>query len=377
MPIDLELNAKSLMRAREGGRESEVQSIMGGYGSGRRKRHHITYEGVPIDTMSLLKRGLLTGEKLSTGAKVAYTIQAKDLKGKVTETHHALYVRVKRYPEDDQAGEFACCDAIGQVTLLYGVKVGGEDQGMQRADIPLMVTHPNYGGVRYWLLAPCCGRRVRMVYLPIFGVNRVLPECRTCLDLHYASQMQSYVERCKTYEKHLLANYGWVWAELEYHSLREHYLEITPEIEYSRQRSIIDMRMRMLRLLMSFTRVMLRTHMYNLRSLKSEEDRRVYLEHVVEQHGESFALDLVRMLGISVQVERGARESSSEVFDQAYEQVLGVVEQGLQSDGIDPDTQQAIEDVALNGNLNMRYLLAYKQTLEEDIKELEKMKPAA
>ncbi len=37
----------------------------------------------------------------------------------------------------------------------------------------------------------------------------------------------------------------------------------------------------------------------------------------------------------------------------------------------------AFEDVALNGKINLPYLLACKQQLEEDIEHLEKMKRAA
>src|SRR5207248_1865644 len=109
-------------------------------------------------------------------------------------------------------------------------------------------------------------------------------------------------------------------------------------------------------------------------SLRSEEDRRIYLEHVTKDHGESYALDLVRMLGISFQMERDAREASSEVFDQAYKQVTEAVAQNLTRDeeAVNSDSRQAIEDVALKGKMNLHDLLAFKEQLQEDIEHLEK-----
>ncbi len=283
---------------------------MGGYGSGRRKVHAITDECLSLDTSLLLKRRMLTG-KLKQGGDVTFTHRAKDIKGKVKETQHILSCMVERY--GDEGSEFSGWNAQGHITLFYGMKQG-EQKKTCRQDIPLVVTYPNYGGVRWWYLAPCCGRRVRVLYLPIYrDIEHCIPTCRECLELNYASQRQSYIERHKTYERYLLANYGWAWAEIEYQCLREHYLEITPEIEYLRQKSILDMRIRMLRHLMAFARLMLKMHLRQLRSLKSEEDRRVYLEHVTKEYGESYALDLVRMVGISIQMERDAHEASSDM----------------------------------------------------------------
>jgi hypothetical protein len=240
---------------------------------------------------------------------------------------------VKRYVADE-AGEFSRWGAIGHLTLIYGVRRKDAKQGKRHCvAIPLVVTHPHYGGVRYWLLAPCCGRRVRIVYLPTFGqLEQVLPHCRDCLDLHYASQLQSYTERHKTYERYLLTNYGYAWAELEYLSLRERYLQMTPEIEDLRQRSILDMRMRMVRCLMSSTRLMMRTHMRALSSLKSEEDQELYLDHITREHGEAYALDVVSLLRVSCRLERNARAASSEVFDEAYEHYTDALLQALRDD---------------------------------------------
>src|SRR5205823_2535455 len=99
----------------------------------------------------------LTGKKLETGGQVTYTGSSKDVKGKMTETHHNLYCLVKHYAPDE-AGEFARGGAIGHLTLLYGVQMVGKNKGKHSIDIPLVITQPNYGGQRWWFLAPCCGR---------------------------------------------------------------------------------------------------------------------------------------------------------------------------------------------------------------------------
>src|SRR5712691_3143292 len=313
---------------------------MGGYGSGRRVSAQLTTECLTLDMSGFLKKGYLTGEKLTTGGNLFYTAYpskrfprrwAGPTKEGEMQERYSLSFLIERYATTEEPGTFHQLDASGHLTLMYTVKQGDLEPSLEHQEIPLVVTHPYMGGVRWWYLAPCCGRRVRVLYLSVKGLP-CLPRCRQCLDLNYASQRQSFIERHKTYERHLLANYGWAWAEMEYLGLKEHYLEITPEIEYTRQCSILQMRMRMLRLLMSSTRLMLRTHMYNLRSIKSEEDRRVYLEFLSKEHGQSYALDLVRMLGIGCQMERQARQSSSEVFDQAYKQLTDAIAQSLQSD---------------------------------------------
>ena len=123
---------------------------MGGYGSGRRKAYPITSECLPLDTSFLLKRNLLTGKQLEQGGELTFTSSTKDIKDKVTETHHNLYCIVERY--GDEAGEFSKWDAAGHITLIYGVKRGDQHTNSSQ-DIPLVVTHPNYGGVRWspWL----------------------------------------------------------------------------------------------------------------------------------------------------------------------------------------------------------------------------------
>jgi hypothetical protein len=51
--------------------------------------------------------------------------------------------------------------------------------------INLSVTHPNYGGVRYWMNCPECNNRVGKLYKPDES-NEF--KCRSCHDLIYQSQ---------------------------------------------------------------------------------------------------------------------------------------------------------------------------------------------
>src|SRR5947209_8455706 len=119
------------------------------------------------------------------------------------------------------------------------------------------------------------------------------PMCRECKDLHYQSQRSSYIEKHITYEKYLLSNYGYHWEQNEYHSLKEHYFKITPEYEYKMRKSKLEQDLHMMRLLIRFEKMMLKRHIRAMISLKSDEDKHVYLEHIVKEHGRGYALDLV------------------------------------------------------------------------------------
>ena len=46
-------------------------------------------------------------------------------------------------------------------------------------------TSPNFGGKRYWMKCPGCGKRVRKVYRP---PSKISFKCRKCYDLMYESQ---------------------------------------------------------------------------------------------------------------------------------------------------------------------------------------------
>lgn len=149
--------------------------------------------------------------------------------------------------------------------------------------------------MRYWFLAPCCGRRVRVLYLSVYdGLYSSLAQCRVCLDLHYASQQQSLIERRKTYERYLLANYGWTWAELEYYSLGKHYQEITLDLAEKRARSQYEVQLHFLRRLMSFNRLVLQMHLRTFRTIKTQEDRCMLLENWLQEWGTHHVLYILQ-----------------------------------------------------------------------------------
>lgn len=50
--------------------------------------------------------------------------------------------------------------------------------------VKLTTTSPNYGGVRYWLVCPVCGKRKGTLY----DVKSVMACCRTCAKLYYPLQ---------------------------------------------------------------------------------------------------------------------------------------------------------------------------------------------
>jgi hypothetical protein len=293
---------------------------VGGYGSGRHKQHQSTSSFLAIDTTVLRKRGLLTSEELKTGATILFTLRQKSVKEHITERTYEMSLLINRY--GSQEGTFTRWDAIGHVSIKYDVQLPDTEKKPTRTlDLPLITTHPNFGGRRYWFLAPCCGARVRVLYLSALAYDETpatIPACRSCLGLHYASQQQSYIERHKTYERLLLANYGYTWAQWEYSKLKEHYQEITPQWQYIMQKSVAERDLELTEHLISFNRVMLRTHMYALRSLKSADDRLTYLAHLIQTHGQSYALDLVRTTRMSDQIQKDIAGLSQDDFEQAY-----------------------------------------------------------
>jgi len=69
----------------------------------------------------------------------------------------------------------------------------GEVNGKQVIDrVPLTVTWPHYGGLRWWASCPSCSRRVALLYLVPGGRHF---RCRQCQDLGYESQLEAPVFR--------------------------------------------------------------------------------------------------------------------------------------------------------------------------------------
>ncbi len=60
----------------------------------------------------------------------------------------------------------------------------------------------------------------------------------------------------------------------------------------------------LMRLLIDFETKMLKIHLRDMTSLKSDKDKVLYLEQVMKECGQDYAFDLVKMLGLSIQFER-------------------------------------------------------------------------
>lgn len=282
---------------------------MGGLGSGRRKQHTRTDDCLTLDTAWLRKQKYLSGSKRQrfgiqwTKSTIIDFHQPK-------ERQHNIGVQVVLY--GDQGGEFTHWDASGQVNLFYQANTepneqrGAKQKQSYKLSLPLVTTSPNYGGVRWWFLAPCCGARVRVVYIPLQGeLARLTPQCRNCLDLHYPSQMASYIERHKTYERYLLANYGLYWAANRYdHELKEHYLEMTPALWALRLKSVIDWNMHLLAEVIRCDLMIYRTDLANLKSLRSEEDRQIYLAHMQNKQRQLDTQNFIRTVYQCIEYER-------------------------------------------------------------------------
>lgn len=154
---------------------------MGGYGSGRPVKYkHLVEDTLRIDVRLIKKQGLDTG---ASWGKLKYSFNGLTTGLRIT------------IAPDRQS--FTVHSHISHI------------------QVQLLITYPQYGGVRYWFLSPCCGRRV----YALFYLDERLA-CRTCLHLHYQSQRASAIERQRTYEKWLLLNYSFEqWVSLEHRVL--------------------------------------------------------------------------------------------------------------------------------------------------------------
>ncbi len=74
--------------------------------------------------------------------------------------------------------------------------------------------------------------------------------------------------------------------------------------------SQLEQDLHLMRLLIGFETKMLKIHLRDMTSLKSDKDKVLYLEQVVKERGQDYALDLVKMLGLSIQFERAVLRSA-------------------------------------------------------------------
>lgn len=262
---------------------------MGGLGSGRTRRHTCIDDCLTLDASWLRKWERGASYTLSWG-KWKETNFAKR-----TESRHFAYAALSTGEQPPLHVAYHACVSVDGIS---------QQERMHRHTITTTSTPCHYGGLRWWFIAPCCRRRVRVLYISLKGgdVERMTPQCRNCLDLHYASQMQSYIELHKTYEKDLLRNYGYTYARERYHALKHHYFEVTPEYAYRAKKSELDRTIHMVKLLTRMHRLICRTYLQSFLSLKSEQDRLLYLEQVEKNEGKDAPIS--RLLRSCLHVER-------------------------------------------------------------------------
>lgn len=292
---------------------------MGGLHSGRTRQHTCIADCLTIDTAWLRKRKIL-------GRPGSFSLEWKQW----TETD---FITRKEH-SNKVAAIYRHDEHSPTLTLQYQTLIRFEDghpdrEYAHKVTIPLESTPCTYGGCRWWFTAPCCGRRVRVLYInqKMGDIKRMTPQCRGCLDLHYASQMASYIERHKTYERYLLANYGLYWASHRYdYELKEHYLKMTPELWALRLRSVIDWNVHLLKGVIKFDLMIYRSDLRNLKSLRSEEDRRLYQAHMKERNMNTH--ELVNILFRCIAYERliyevNTRAMPDDLFE-VYKQVAAL-----------------------------------------------------
>jgi hypothetical protein len=336
---------------------------MGGLGSGRRRSHTCIVDCLEIDTTWLNKRKLL---QRSQGFSMTWRKWTEtDFKDRKEREYQAYCLL------DMNEHTLTLCYAADRV-----FESGKKEQHSYSESLSLVSTPCHYGGQRWWFRAPCCYRRVRVLYINLKAdTDKMKPMCRDCQDLHYASQCASYIERHITYKKYLLSNYGYDWACDEYHTMKEHHFKVTPEYEYKARRSQLELELELMRLLISSERLLLKTHMRALRSLKSEEDRRMYLKHIASEHGKPHAFDLVHLLRDSIKLERVAHEVSNEVLDRFYAQIAcwtSDLEQSSIAATVD-DIETEIQDQESKPHmpLDLGGMIERRKELEQKLEELE------
>lgn len=292
---------------------------MGGLYSGRKRRHTGIDDCLEIDLAQLHKLKILPGQRQGQAGRVC-TLEFRKWREKdfVERTEQTYQVQLTRIDQDDGSPALVVTYRAVLPASAYKAATHEDHQHILR----LTTTPAGFGGCRYWLECPDCVRRVRVVYIHPreARLTDVRPRCRQCLDLRYACQRSSYQERHTTYERFLLANYGLHWAAHRYnHELQAHYLEMTPELEAKRRRSVMDKQLKMLRLCIQFDLMIYRADLRNLRRLRSDEDRRAYWESVNRRETERESSRWIRLMFENLLLERLADDINPQaggIFDE-------------------------------------------------------------
>ncbi len=315
---------------------------MGGLHSGRARRHTCIDDCLALDTAWLRKQKMLPGQAGAGNKARALTWRKWTERNFVERKEQSYHIQVA-LASDEPA-----------LLLRYQVEMVGEygrKKQQNHTHLARLVTTPcNYGSVRWWFECPACSRRVRVLYLnpKARDLESMTPQCRACLELHYPSQMASYIERHKTYERHLLANYGLYWAAHRYdYELKEHYLEMTPALWALRLKSVIDWNMHLLKEVIKFDLMIYRSDLRNLKSLRSEEDRRVYLAHMQEKRRQLDTQGFIRVLFQCIEYERLLYEVNTRAMpDRLFEIYARLTELREEKESpVEPDLPKLVEEV--------------------------------
>lgn len=273
---------------------------MGGLHSGRRRKHANIDECIELDLARLHKQPFFkSGEPATLKIQKCRMIDFHERQ----DTTHRLTVRF--------TGE--------HMLLVYQTKnlEDRQEEQVHKHRVALTSTPCNYGGKRWWFVCPDCHQRVRVLYINPRqdDLTRMSPQCRACLDLHYASQMSSYIDRHKTYERYLLANYGLMWAAWRYdHELETHYLKMTPELWTLRLKSVVDWNTHLLKRIIQCDLLIYRTDLANLRSIRKPEERQEYARHMTARHRDLDTLRAVKALQACIEYERMIYEVNTEAM---------------------------------------------------------------
>lgn len=146
---------------------------MGGYGSGRwgwESTRETTADARALDVARLRAEGILRDGVQRSGSWVHLDADTGEERSRVGF-------------EVDTTG------TLPTLRLRYTLTRSGEAMDYP---VPLLTTRPNYGGRRWWLSCPRCGRRCGVLYLPPGGRHF---GCRTCGRLAYASQRENRPDR--------------------------------------------------------------------------------------------------------------------------------------------------------------------------------------
>lgn len=132
---------------------------MGGFGSGARRdparaKRRIEDCLLAIDSVELARAGIFE----------------RDGEGELQIGVHSVALKIERAPKPS-------------LELAFTLSGDGATHGIRQV-IPLTTTRPPFGGRRWWLVCPACGRLSGKLYLPV-GANGFA--CRLCHDLIHTS----------------------------------------------------------------------------------------------------------------------------------------------------------------------------------------------